>query len=437
MVQKCWLIAAGLLFAWTCTLTAAAIEFAAPVNYPVGSHPLDIKAGDFNGDGIVDLATANSGRSVSVLLSNGDGTFQPARNTPISYYPSLLNVLAAGDFDRDGKLDLATSANDSSGIGFNVLLGRGDGTFVNKVQSFAISWSSSITTGDLNGDGKLDLVATAADPFEGTTFVDVLWGNGDGTFWYPYNQLYGPAEAYSPALAHFDGDNQLDLVLGGNFTTWVLLRNSDGSFQELRDLGLIAESLTVADLNADGKLDLATTRAVSLGNGNGSFQAAQSFDPGAGASAVRVADANGDGVLDLVLTTYQNAGGLSILLGHGDGSFGPPITFGGSYTAPLVTTDFNADGRTDAAVANHSSNTVTVLLNQSSSCANFVAPDLDRDCDVDAQDVVAFRACASRANVPVSSACQSRDFDGDGDVDVGDFGILQRCYGNLVPNCAH
>src|SRR5262249_8284602 len=176
--------------------------FVAPVDYMVAGTPIGMQSGDFNGDGIPDLATANSNRSVSVLLSNGDGTFQPARNPPTTYYPSLQNALAVGDFDRDGKLDLATSANDPAGTGVNVLLGRGDGTLVNAVQpSVWISWSTSIATGDMNGDGKLDLVVAEADFFNGTTYVDVLWGNGDGTFWYSYNRMYGPAEAYSLALA--------------------------------------------------------------------------------------------------------------------------------------------------------------------------------------------------------------------------------------------
>jgi hypothetical protein len=319
-----------------------------------------MKSGDFNGDGIPDLATANSGRGVSVLLSNGDGTFQPARNISTTEWPSLQNTLAVGDFNQDGKLDLATSANGPGGIGFNVLLGRGDGRFVNAAPSpVFLGWTSSIVTGDMNGDGKLDLVATGADPFNGTTYIDVLWGNGDGTFSYYYNRVNGPAEAYSPALADFDGDNKPDLVLGGNFTTWVLLRNDYGTFQEPRDLGMVAESLTVADFNADGKPDLATTSdgsvSVLLGNGDGTFQTARSFNAAGG--SVTAADVNGDRALDLVL------GGGNVLLGNGDGNFGPPITTAatGEYA---VVADFNGDGRPDEALTHFTNATnVTVLFN--------------------------------------------------------------------------
>jgi hypothetical protein len=308
-----------------------------------------MQAGDFNGDGILDLATAGGG-GVSVLLGNGDGTFQPARNTSTTESPSGQNALAVGDFNQDGKLDLASA---------NVLLGRGDGTFVNGV---SLGWTSSIVTGDMNGDGTLDLVVARDDPFNGTTYVGVLRGQYDGTFGPTNYHWDGPAESYSLALADFDADNQLDFVLGGNFTTWVLLRNGDGSFQEPRDLGLVARSLTVADFNADGKPDLATTSPTSetnvqtvsvlLGNGNGSFQTARSFTAAPG--SVAAADVNNDGALDLVL-----AGG-SVLLGTGDGNFGPPITTAatGGY---LVVADFNGDGRPDAALPH--SRSVTVLFN--------------------------------------------------------------------------
>jgi hypothetical protein len=345
--------------------------FVAPVDYTVGAYPIDMKAGDFNGDGIPDLATVNAGAtgvsgSVSVLLSNGDGTFQPARNTPTAYpYGSGPNALAVGDFDRDGRLDLATS-----GVGLDprypyptggvyVLLGRGDGTFVSTFQLGRFGGApNAIATGDMDGDGNLDLVEMVED-YSASTEVAVLWGGGDGTF-SPGNSTDAGGYTWvnSLALADFDGDNQLDLVLSGYLGARILL----GGVQ-YRDLGLATYDLTVADFNADGKPDLAghvigsdfVGLSVLLGNGDGSFQTARSFPAAGGPMAA--ADVNGDHVVDLVL------GGGNVLLGTGDGSFGPPITTAdtGSY---LVVADFNGDGRPDEALTSTTSpTTVTVLFN--------------------------------------------------------------------------
>jgi hypothetical protein len=401
------------------------LSFTHVASYAVASAPIGMQAGDFNGDGIVDLATA-SGRTVSVLLGNGDGAFHTARNTSTSYYISLQNALAVGDFNRDGKFDLATSANDSAGVGVNVLLGRGDGTFVSALPHVVLSWSSSIAAGDVNGDGKLDLVATAAD-YQGTTYVHLLWGNGDGTFEYSYNAAYGPAEAYSLALADFDGDNHLDLVLGGNFTTWVLLRNGDSSFQQPRDLGMVAESLTVADFNADGKPDLATTTGYSvsmlLGNGDGSFQTARSFAAAGG--SVSATDLNDDGALDLVLAEG------SVLLGTGHGNFGPPITTAGTGSY-LVVADFNGDGHPDEALTHtNTSTTVTVLLNDGNwpGVGPTLPGDYNRSGIIDAADYVVWRKTVGSSVRNFTAA----DGDGNGVVDEGDHAVWRANFGQPLP----
>jgi hypothetical protein len=367
----------GPLRAATHRLNVEALEdrsvpaFVAPVDYTVGAYPIGMQPGDFNGDGIPDLATVNTepsgggsvSGSVSVLLSNGDGTFQPARKTPALNDPYAAfgeNTLAVGDFDRDGNLDLATN-------GVRVLLGRGDGTFVTTVPPvnfFGVT--NSIATGDMNGDGKLDLLETAVDEFNGGTYVAVLLGHGDGTF-SPANTASwasGPSEVFSLALADFDRDNKLDLALGGSAATAVLLGNGDGTFREYRAVGPLVGSLTVADFNADGKPDLASawdSVNVLLGNGDGSFQAARSFT--AVGVSVAAADVNGDRAPDLVLEGSYGLGGGSVLLGTGDGNFGPPITTAatGGY---LVVADFNGDGRPDEALTGTTSaTTVTALFN--------------------------------------------------------------------------
>jgi hypothetical protein len=303
------------------------------VGYTVGAAaggPVDVKAGDFNGDGIPDLATANSyGHSVSVLLGNGDGTFQPSRNTPTATaYPYSL---AVGDFNQDGKLDLATANNFWPGYGgVNILLGQGDGTFVPSVLPEWFERMPSIVTGDLNGDGKLDLVTTEVwfgyyDYDSDISRVSVMLGNGDGTFARVGVGSTFEGGVYPLALADLDGDGNADMVASvfpGGYGSGVSV-------------------------------------VIFRGNGDGTLQAPREFDIGDFRSAF-AADFNADGNGDL---TSTGGAGLAVRLGNGDGSFAPPIwTPVGFYPSSLVVADFNADGFPDAAVIGSSVN-VAVLLN--------------------------------------------------------------------------
>ena len=346
--------------------------FIAAGDYGVASHPIDVAAGDFNNDGIPDLATANLDSStVSVLLGNGDGTFQPARNT-FTYPPYSL---AVGDFNEDGNLDIATG-NAVYGIdpSVNVLLGRGDGTFVHANFPTVNGVATDIATGDLNGDGKLDLVTTLEDPGPGTgDYVTVLLGHGDGTF---APALYGgPYESglTSLALDDFNGDGNTDVVVAGFLeSAMILTGNGDGTLQPPRALGVIATHLAVGDVDGDERLDLAATAGelvrdvrILRGNGDGTFQPAQSFAAGDSPTSIQAADVSGDGVLDLVTINYGNVDGhVTVLLGGGDGSFGSSITTAaGPSLMSLVVADFDADGRPDAAVTSYELSTVSVFIN--------------------------------------------------------------------------
>ena len=287
--------------------------FTATQNSPAtGNKPMGVVAGDFNGDGILDLAVANSlGNTVTILLGNGDGTFTAAADSPNT--GSSPTYIAAGDFNGDGKLDLAVVNSTGSGSSMTILLGNGDGTFTAMPDSPANGYAlGAVVVGDFNRDGNLDL---AVEDQTGTLMI--LLGRGDGTFnffWNTPNQpfVYGAQNLVS---ADFNGDGNLDLAVvnTNENTVSILLGNGDGTFTATPNssaTGASPNSIAVGDFNGDGNLDLAISVAggdvtpitILLGNGDGTFAAAQNIPPRATCPiSVAAGDWNGDGVSDLVI----------------------------------------------------------------------------------------------------------------------------------------
>jgi FG-GAP-like repeat/FG-GAP repeat len=345
-------------------------SFGPATSYPVGSVPNAVATGDFNRDGKQDLVVANEGTSsdsVSVLLGNGDGTFQPAVSYPAGANPGAI---AVGDFNKDGKQDLAVV--DAGSTEVSVLLGNGDGTFQAPVSYFSGGGPLALAVGDFNNDGKQDLaVGNTADGN-----VGVLLGNGDGTFQPVVTFATGPGP-FSIAVGDFNGDCNQDLAVTqqGAAGVAVLLGNGDGTFQAAVSYAAGTSPFTVAigDFDGDGKQDLAVANNagftnnvhVLLGNGDGTFQPAATYTAGFSPYAIAVGDFNLDGKQDLAVTN-DSSSEVSVLLGNGDGTFQAPTDYStGSNPRSVAVGDFNLDGEQDLAVANSSSNNVTVLLNTS------------------------------------------------------------------------
>jgi hypothetical protein len=391
------LLATSLFLLLTISPAVAVVNvlFAPGVQYDSGGKEANfVVMADLDGDGFPDMVVANTD-GVSVLLNNGDGTFQPA----VAYGTAgqIAFAVAVADLNGDGIPDLVVTnmcANfpgcTNGGVG--VLLGNGDGTFQPAVSYNAGGIETqAIVIGDVNGDGFPDLIVTSNCQL--VTCVDgsiyLLPGNGEGTFRKPIT--VGPSRGGPLAIGDLNGDGKLDLVADDG----VLLGNGDGTFTALGgtigpgSVGYIpggTVSIALADLNGDGKLDVVVATAtgikVQLGNGDGTLQLPVGFGSGGHwPISVAVADVNFDGKPDVIVANECSAlsngacsgeGVVGVLAGNGDGTFKGAVKYdsGGKDATSVAVADVDQDTRTDLVVSSACGNTVTcpsglvsVLLN--------------------------------------------------------------------------
>jgi len=360
---------------------AQSVSFTPATNFTAGNGPNSVAMGDLNGDGKPDLAVANrfgnSVYSVSILLGTGGGVFPPATDFPVGNGP--LSV-AIGDLNGDGKPDLAVG-NDFGGH-VSVMLGVGAGSFgpaLDFAADFAAGSSGrSVAIADLNGDGKPDLVVV--NRFGNG--VSILLGNGAGSFALAVNFPVGTGPR-GVAIGDFNGDGKPDMAVANQDTDNVSILLQKGSIGGISFVpasnfaaGDGAFWVAAGDLNGDGKLDLAVANrfdnsvSILLGNGAGAFGPAANFSlsllgltPGTEPFSLAIADLNGDGKLDLA-TANTTSHNVSILLGNGSGSFVLAASRAVGTTPVFAALgDLNGDGRPDLAVANQGSNNVSILLN--------------------------------------------------------------------------
>jgi len=325
---------------------------------------------DLNTDGVDDIVIAQNG-SIGIAISNGNGTFQAVRN-----YTSLgiVQDAKAGDFNGDGILDVA--ATDTTSV-LSVYYGNGNGTFRSAVSVFSVGSVGNIAVGDFNGDGRDDLAATDGS---GTGWTGLSQSNGT------FGAFISVSTSTALTLASGDLNNDgFDDLIFNNFASDLIrvkLSNGDGYF---RTRTLFTDQLpyssTIGDINNDGKLDIVTAASngdaldLFLGNGDGTFVTLDPLYGGDSPRSVALGDVDGDGNTDLIyLSQFDSA--LNIALGNGNGTFRASVSTSaafGNYGA-IQLGDFNGDGVSDMTIYDPSSANDTVRFGNTRTGAGPLAP---------------------------------------------------------------
>ncbi len=389
------------------TLSGAAVDgvSANPQNLPAGSSPYSIAAGDFNSDGIADIAVANSAdKTVTTYIGTTDGKFAPSPKTwgtSGTPYP-----IAARDFDNNGTVDLAIG--NSSNL--TVFAGDGQGNFDHGGVNTAVSDFVGLVPGDFDNDGILDIAVIH------TSSTQVYLGNGKNGFTAAATSApYGSDNshyAFGAAAGDVNKDGTLDLIMpdgnGGNI--WVLLGAGDGTFKgspnHYNTAGATVQTVTLADFDDNGTLDFAATvenystnTVVAFysgkGDANGTFTQETSATIDLGASylnaSVVAGDFNADGLADVAVARHQsNTLAAEIFTGNGQWKFTSAAQFTpGSWAVSPIVADFNGDGFSDVAVANVGSANVSVGFVQPTVTINVTASNVAVPVGAGTHDVLA------------------------------------------------
>ena len=348
----------------------AAVNFEPKQDYPA-ADAFALTTGDFNADGLVDVATANfGGTDISVLLGNGDGTLRSPINTG---GPTQQTSIAAGDVNGDGRDDLVLV---HLGNAVTRFLSQGDGTFGAGASDAVGGSPQDVILTQLDANPSLDIAVAS----QGSDRIDILLNDGAGNF-SPAGSVNHVGVGGTPeglAAADFDADGDNDLAIGavGGGEIAVARNTGAGVFDPPTPLGTDGQKLVAGDFNGDGRPDIGASRtttgtiAVLLRNtANTGFEAATTFDPLPSElnaiSQLATDDLDGDGQLDLAFghITGSQAGKVTVAIGRGDGQFDlgshEPA---GAQPRETVIADFNRDGNPDLATANDGPNTVSVLL---------------------------------------------------------------------------